>query len=553
MGYTKNMEYASIYRRFRPTTFDKVIGQKHVVRTLTNQIKSGNIGHAYLFTGTRGTGKTSCAKIFARAVNCLTPVNGSPCGKCANCLALESGTIDIVEMDAASNNGVDEIRQLRENAMFLPTMGKYKVYIIDEVHMLTGSAFNALLKTLEEPPKHVVFILATTEVQKLPQTILSRCIRFDFRLVEVEELVNLLKDVFTELKVGYDERALTKIAIQGEGSVRDTLSIADTCMSYCNGNVTYEDTLDILCATDFSTLDRLATAILDGDVGNALTLSEQLQKSGRNNVARELASYYNSLIAVKNVPNCKLSSITDNERKILKARAGDYTNYKISRAMEIMASLENQLRFASQPRILFEANVVKACNLTTEVNVDGVINRVKELEHELDLLKSEGVKVSSVKTVVVEEAPAQPAPVVNKATDLLKKMGLKEETDVDKLVFKQEEVPVDSESVGRAMEIWERVKQKLEASSEMALKIICETIDSGVTLRDKEFILRCNDDATYEMLIDNYRRNVLANFIKEVSGIDYVFTCLPPEKKGMNPESKVKIMEAFNGQVKFKK
>ncbi|MDD3947443.1 MAG: DNA polymerase III subunit gamma/tau, partial [Clostridia bacterium] len=220
------MAHVSLYRRFRPTSWDKVIGQDHIVTTLVNQIKSDAVSHAYLFTGTRGTGKTSCAKIFARAVNCLDPQNGSPCGVCAHCLALaEPSNLDIIEMDAASNNGVDEIRELKENVQYPPTAAKYKVYIIDEVHMLSGAAFNALLKTLEEPPKHVIFILATTEVHKLPQTILSRCLRFDFRLVPKDKLVALLAEVFTETSYTFEKEALELLALHGEGSVRDTLSI----------------------------------------------------------------------------------------------------------------------------------------------------------------------------------------------------------------------------------------------------------------------------------------------------------------------------------------
>lgn len=187
------MAFVSLYRRFRPDTFDKVIGQNHIVKTLRNQIKNDRIGHSYLFTGTRGTGKTSCAKIFARAVNCLDPQNGSPCNKCAVCLELSKpGNIDVIEIDAASNNGVDEVRQIKENTQYRPSAGRFKVYIVDEVHMLSSAAFNALLKTLEEPPEHIIFILATTEVQKLPATILSRCLRFDFRLVSTEEIKTLI-------------------------------------------------------------------------------------------------------------------------------------------------------------------------------------------------------------------------------------------------------------------------------------------------------------------------------------------------------------------------
>ena len=230
------MAYKSLYRKYRPVTFEEMIGQNHITRTLKNQIKSGNISHAYLFTGARGTGKTTAAKIFARAVNCLNNSSGSPCNKCENCLKLSiDANLDIIEIDAASNNGVNEIREIIENSKYQPTVGKYKVYIIDEVHMLSLSAFNALLKTLEEPPEHVIFILATTEVHKLPETIISRCLKFDFRLVPDSLLEKQVKSIFDKLKINYDEQAVKLIASFGEGSVRDTLSIADMCLSYAGG------------------------------------------------------------------------------------------------------------------------------------------------------------------------------------------------------------------------------------------------------------------------------------------------------------------------------
>ena len=226
------MAYLAFYRMFRPDTLDKVVRQEHIVKILKNQIESGKIGHAYLFCGPRGTGKTSVAKIFARAINCEHPVNGSPCGKCATCRALSEGSnLDISEIDAASNNGVDEMRDLREKVQYPPVAGKYKVYIIDEVHMLTASAFNAVLKTLEEPPAHAVFILATTEPQKIPATILSRCMRFDFKLIPQRDLEGLLKNIFAKVGKEYEDEAVAAIARAGAGSARDTLSIADMCVS----------------------------------------------------------------------------------------------------------------------------------------------------------------------------------------------------------------------------------------------------------------------------------------------------------------------------------
>lgn len=547
------MEYASIYRRFRPTTFDDVIGQKHVVRTLTNQIKNGNVGHAYLFTGTRGTGKTSCAKIFARAVNCLHPVNGSPCGECEVCRALiDNASTDVIEMDAASNNGVDEIRTLKENVMYRPTIGKYKVYIIDEVHMLTGSAFNALLKTLEEPPEHVIFILATTEVQKLPQTILSRCIRFDFRLVEVNELVALLKRIFDELGVTYDERALTKIAIQGEGSVRDTLSVADMCMSYCGKYISYEDALEILCATDFSTLDSLVTAILDGDVGKSLTVAETLLRNGRNTLARDIAHYCNQLISIKNIPSYKPDSVTETEYKVFRARAEDYSNFRISSVMQLMAGVESQLRYSSQPRILLEATIVKAALLTEEVNVDGVLNRVRELEDELRAIKATGVKVRAESV-----APAAPAEQTTSApsTETKPKVDVtailsgvaKEE---DELVFTEEEDVSDN---GIAQEIWSRVKEMLNAGNEGMISVVCDSLDK-ISIRNDEFIIKVEDKASYELINRPNNRALIASLIQKTSGKDYKLTIVMPEtNRGISPDSRARLNDMFSGKIKFKK
>lgn len=560
------MEYTSIYRRFRPTTFDDVIGQNHIVRTLTNIIKSGKIGHAYLFTGTRGTGKTSCAKIFARAVNCLSPKNGSPCGECEVCKKLaESSGVDVIEIDAASNNGVDEIRTLKENVMYRPSIGKYKVYIIDEVHMLSASAFNALLKTLEEPPEHIVFILATTEVQKLPQTILSRCIRFDFRLIETEELIKLLKRIYGELGVGYDERALVKIAVCGEGSVRDTLSVADMCMSYCGDYIGYEDALEVLCATDFSTLDSLAGAILDGNVGKSLDESDRLLRMGRVTLGRDLANYYNELITVKNVPNYKPKTMTKEEFEALKNRADKYSTYRISRVMEIMAGMENQLRFASQPRILMEANIIKSCELITETSADGMVGRIRDLEAQLDYLKKNGVTVSSVSTSVSAENPTRPpvkdsvnvgvertsVPQAKKKdiTELLAAAG--EEKKTEELVFSESEI--NESANAEAKEIWSRVQEKLSLSNEMMLRMMCEGINSGMTISAGEFVLTVGDNATYENMNRPQANKTMNELIAEETNGKLKFVCRKKEEKGVSPQSRIALNDLFNGQIRFMK
>ncbi|MBQ7643388.1 MAG: DNA polymerase III subunit gamma/tau, partial [Clostridia bacterium] len=252
------MSYLALYRRYRPSGFDGLIGQEHIVKTLVNQIKTDRVGHAYLFCGARGTGKTSAAKIFARAINCLSPVNGSPCGKCEVCKALSDGAnLDILEMDAASNNKVENVREIRDKIQYPPVAGRYKVYIIDEVHMLTTEAFNALLKTLEEPPAHAVFILATTEVHKLPSTILSRCMRFDFRLIPTKKIAELIAGIYDENGKEYDREAITAIAAAGAGSIRDALSVADICISYGEGKLTYRDVLEVLGATDIDVINKL--------------------------------------------------------------------------------------------------------------------------------------------------------------------------------------------------------------------------------------------------------------------------------------------------------
>lgn len=549
------MEYNSIYRSFRPKTFDDVIGQDHIVRTLTNQIKSGKIRHAYLFTGTRGTGKTSCAKIFSRAVNCLSPVNGSPCGKCEVCLALkEDNGVDVIEIDAASNNGVEEIRTIKENVLYRPTIGKYKVYIVDEVHMLSMAAFNALLKTLEEPPEHVVFILATTEVQKIPQTILSRCVRFDFRLIDVDTLVDLLKKIFDSLHVKYDVRALVKIAVHGEGSVRDTLSAADSCMSYCGDNITYEDVLEILGATDFDSLDRLSTAILGGNTGEALSEADKMLRKGRTTIGRDLANYLNDLISVKNVPNYKPQSMTKEEHDILAERAKAYSDYRISRVMEIMADAENRLRFSSQPRILMEAMIVKACIIGMETNTDAVLGRLSDLESKVMDIERVGVKI-----------PAQPTPKAEEKEEKQEKKGgiqallesVTEEKTTEKLVFKDEpefefvnEAARDAKSEGEAAEIWSRVQEDLRDANEITLQIICSDITSGMVIEGEELVLYTDNKATFEMLCK--KAKTMTDFVKRQSDGKYSFVCRMKKEEGIDEETRVKIADLFNGKVKIK-
>ena len=359
-----HMAYTSLYRRYRPDTFRDVIGQDHVVRTLVNQIKSGNIGHAYLFTGTRGTGKTSVAKIFSRAVNCLAPEDGSPCGKCEVCMELAlSGNFDILEIDAASNNSVDQIRELTDKINFPPTAGKYKVYIIDEVHMLSKSAHNALLKTLEEPPEHAIFILATTEVHAIPATILSRCMRFDFRLVPLAKIADRLKFIFDDNGVKYSEQAVRMIASAGQGSVRDALSIADMCVSYCSGDITYEGVLEVLGTSDPVKLVALAEDILACNVEGALSKISAMCDLGKSMavLASDLATLFRNALYVKNCGDAaELLALPNELYAALKELSSRYDQSRLLAAMRRMTEMEGEFRYSTQHRILLEAAVIAA-------------------------------------------------------------------------------------------------------------------------------------------------------------------------------------------------
>ncbi len=382
------MAYVSLYRRYRPGEFSSMIGQQHIIRTLKNQIMTGAISHAYLFTGSRGTGKTTTAKIFARAINCLNPKeDGSPCGECEICKALsDSSNMDIIEMDAASNNGVDEIRYLLEKVKFAPSVGRYKVYIIDEVHMLSPQAFNALLKTLEEPPEHVVFILATTEVQKILPTVLSRCQRFDFRLVPTEETAGLLERIFGELKVAYDREALVAIAEAGEGCVRDSLSLAEMCISYCGDKVTYGGVLEVLGASSPEAVLAITADILSGDVDGALRKIDEMTKEGKSVkvLASDIAKSLRNLIYCRNCNNA--NKILNLPRELF-ARTNDlsmkYDNAKLLRCMEIICSVDGDLRYGSNARLVLEAAVVKACDEYCSIDAQGVLMRLKSLEAKL--------------------------------------------------------------------------------------------------------------------------------------------------------------------------
>lgn len=371
--------YLALYRKYRPQNFDEVVGQNHIVKTLINQIQYDKISHAYLFTGSRGTGKTSIAKIFARAINCENKVNGSPCGKCEICKSLENTNIDVLEIDAASNNGVDEIRDLREKVKYPPVVGKYKVYIIDEVHMLSISAFNALLKTLEEPPAQTVFILATTEVHKLPATILSRCLRFDFKLVSLEDLTNHLKNILTKEGVSFEDSAVNVIARAGEGSVRDMLSIADRCVSFAGGELTYQKVIDVLGVSQREILIKMTDAIINKNIGEALVELDSVFAGGKSPAvfSNDLISYFRDLLLILSLKEKarEIVVVKDDVYEMMKSQAQEKNYAEILKAIEVLGSVEQELRYSAQPRIVLETAIVKIIN---ESSLERRIEKIEE-------------------------------------------------------------------------------------------------------------------------------------------------------------------------------
>ena len=407
------MSYVALYRKFRPSGFEDVKGQDHISKTLQNQIKADRIGHAYLFCGTRGTGKTSVAKIFAKAVNCEHPVNGSPCGECSSCKAISEGrSMNVIEIDAASNNGVDNIREIREEVAYRPTEGRFKVYIIDEVHMLSIGAFNALLKTLEEPPEYVIFILATTEAHKIPITILSRCQRYDFKRITIDTIAARLTELMEKEQIEVEEKAIRYIAKAADGSMRDALSLLDQCIAFYIGQkLTYDHVLEVLGAVDTDVFSRLLREIIGKDIVKVLKTLEELVMQGRelSQLATDFTWYLRNLLLVKSSDNMEdvLDVSTENLAQ-LKEEAMMIENETLIRYIRIFSELSNQLKYATQKRVLLEVALIKLCKPAMESNVDSLLERIRAVEAQLE----KGLPVQSPEVVYVERQEVEVKPEV---------------------------------------------------------------------------------------------------------------------------------------------
>ena len=414
------MSYTALYRKWRPTSFEEVRGQDHIVKTLKNQINAGRIGHAYLFCGTRGTGKTSIAKIFARAVNCEHPVDGSPGGECSRCRQIAEGaSLNVVEIDAASNNGVENIRDIREQVQYPPTDGRYRVYIIDEVHMLSIGAFNALLKTLEEPPSYVIFILATTEVHKIPITILSRCQRYDFKRISIDTIAGRLAELTQAEQIDVDDRALRYVARAADGSMRDALSLLDQCVAFHFGEkLTYDNVLEVLGAVDNRVFSKLFQAVLASDTKACIREIEEMIIQGRDlsQLVNDFVWYMRNLLIAKTTDEPgDMLDMSEENLAVLKEEAAGVDTETLMRYIRIFSELSGQLRYASQKRILVEIAFIKLTTPSMEQNLDSILQRITLLEQKMQEMPDNLQKLASLapaagqaassKTAVVETPP----------------------------------------------------------------------------------------------------------------------------------------------------
>ena len=458
------MGYTALYRSFRPKTFSEMVGQEHITKTLKNQIIANRVGHAYLLNGSRGTGKTSTAKILARAINCLNPKNGEPCNECEICQGALNGSLtDIVEMDAASNNSVEDIRNIREEVNFLPTKAKYRVYIIDEVHMLSSGAFNALLKTLEEPPEHVKFILATTEPQKLPATILSRCQRFDFKKISNKDIVKRLEIVCKQSNIEYTEDALSIIAVLAEGAMRDALSILERCVQDGENKISSEKIKELVGIPKITHIHNITKAILEYNVEKALQVINEILEEGKdlNNFIWEIIKYNKDILIYKSSKTAEIYS--DEEIEQIEEIAKNVSKEKIVNIIYQLSELERELKSSTQKTIMFQAGIIKLC--------DENIGNTKVLEERIEKIEN---YLKSGRTIAVNniEKPQQVQPTRQTKQPVYQEIPNTKKVETNKITNQVQKT--EMKQVAGNKDFWPSVIKELKARGKMVLSTSLE-------------------------------------------------------------------------------
>ncbi|MEG0250952.1 MAG: DNA polymerase III subunit gamma/tau [Peptostreptococcus sp.] len=499
--------HKALYRKYRPLIFDDVIGQEHIVRTLKNQIKNDSLSHAYLFCGTRGTGKTTTAKILSRAVNC-TGDSPIPCNKCQECTSILDGSnLDVIEIDAASNNSVDDIRELRDTVKYTPNNSKYKVYIIDEVHMLSQGAFNALLKTLEEPPSYVIFILATTEPNKIPATILSRCQRFDFKRVSIEDLMDKMRSICEEEKVEIDEDALKIIARNGQGSVRDALSILDKCVAFGSGKLKAKDVLELLGSADPSQLLDFARAIFDSNVSDSMKMIDDYFMWGKDLkiLVQDTTSFFRSLMMIKIYGKADdfMDLSSEYEEEITKL-ANSMDMEEIIRILSILSELMDKLKYSSNQRMTLEIYIMKLSSPATDDTDQSLVKRLENIEK---IVEDGKINITSN---VIAPNPTSYIQYIDESNTSSNIASASLKAD-DPIIADQKPDMLDDEELQGIVDDWDRMLEQMRKDKRMPLRaFLVEKLD----LKYKNEILYVIFNEGFTFAIDRLKEEDNYSYIK---------------------------------------
>ncbi|NLK64921.1 MAG: DNA polymerase III subunit gamma/tau [Tissierellia bacterium] len=561
------MSHQAIYRKFRPKIFDDVLGQEHVTRTLKNQIMTNNLAHAYLFSGIRGTGKTSTAKIFARAVNCLNNHEGNPCNECEICKSiLDETNMDVIEMDAASNNGVDDIRELRDKVMFLPVKSKYKVYIIDEVHMLSKGAFNALLKTLEEPPKHLLFILATTESQRIPATILSRCQRFDLKRIKADIIVDNMKKICNELNIKYEEKALKLIAANSEGAMRDAQSILDRCISF-NSQVDYETVINLLGAVNYQLILEAADAIVDKNIERTMSLVDNILGSGKELTffLDELITCFRNMLIIKTTNSSNnLMRISEDEISEIIGLNKKATVDEIVRIIEELSTAQSECKKALNPRVLLETKLIKMLHNFNYVNICELVKRIENIESSINVKvqPSHMVRkreIQSAKVDISSENIENNQATKKKANTKKNENSLKDNEEVkEKESDNTQEIKSDEAIFNIIVNQWQSILKEIRSENAGLQAIIRESM--LIEVINKKAVFEFDPKFTFHINAANQPKNkeafkeILSRFINEKCEVEFI---TKNEVKHEKPKTTIKdiyedLKKEFGEIVEYK-